>query len=372
VKTTVVTTTIHVPHLLTDYCANFRKYGHTDVDVIVTGDRKTPPDAPAFCQRVQDEHGVDIGYLGVEDQDAYLRRVPALAAHLPYDSISRRNVAILAAFERAADVIITIDDDNFVSDDDFLAHHCVVGGQHERPQVSSSSGWFNVCELLTEARGLPFFHRGYPLGERWVSQQISRSTSHRKVVVNAGLWLGDPDIDALTRMDLPIRATAFSAEAAPGVVLASGTWCPFNSQNTALAREVIPSYFLSPHIGRYDDVWASYFLRAIADHLGDAVQYGLPIVTQERNAHDLWRDLDAERVGMRLTGRLVAVLRNVTFRGKDYAACYRELLRAVRSSVTASSTFDADEQAIVSRVLGGMEIWADACETVMKDPRPLR
>ena len=34
---------------------------------------------------------------------------------------------------------------------------------------------------------------------------------------------------------------------------------PFN-QNTFLSRNVIPDYFLFPHIGRMDDIWASYYL----------------------------------------------------------------------------------------------------------------
>ena len=39
-------------------------------------------------------------------------------------------------------------------------------------------------------------------------------------------------------------------------VMANGTWCPFNSQNTALHRNLIPAYVLSPLIGRMDDIWA--------------------------------------------------------------------------------------------------------------------
>jgi hypothetical protein len=40
--------------------------------------------------------------------------------------------------------------------------------------------------------------------------------------------------------------------------MANGTWCPFNSQNTALHRDLIPAYVLSPLIGRMDDIWARY------------------------------------------------------------------------------------------------------------------
>jgi hypothetical protein len=62
------------------------------------------------------------------------------------------------------------------------------------------------------------------------------------VVVNAGLWLGDPDVDAVTRICNDINAEQYTRE--QSFALARGTWCPFNSQNTALWRGVIPAYCL--------------------------------------------------------------------------------------------------------------------------------
>ena len=50
--------------------------------------------------------------------------------------------------------------------------------------------------------------------------------------------------------------------------LAPGARGPFNSQNTILARAVLPAYFLSPNVGRYDDIFASFMVKRIADHLG--------------------------------------------------------------------------------------------------------
>lgn len=99
-----------------------------------------------------------------------------------------------------------------------------------------------------------------------------------RAVVNAGLWLDDPDVDAITRLCNDIVATEFDARPAcfcavhcllaltfwsrytrdSSYVMANGTWCPFNSQNTALHRDLIPAYVLSPLIGRMDDIWARY------------------------------------------------------------------------------------------------------------------
>ena len=43
---------INIPVLLRDYAENVQRYGHGDVDIIVIGDRKSPPDTEAFCQAI--------------------------------------------------------------------------------------------------------------------------------------------------------------------------------------------------------------------------------------------------------------------------------------------------------------------------------
>ena len=43
---------INIPVLLRDYAENVQRHGHGDVDIIVIGDRKSPPDTEAFCQAI--------------------------------------------------------------------------------------------------------------------------------------------------------------------------------------------------------------------------------------------------------------------------------------------------------------------------------
>ena len=73
----------------------------------------------------------------------------------------------------------------------------------------------------------------------------------------------------------------------------SNKFSPFNSQNTFLKRKVIPSYFLFPHIGRMDDIWASYYVEA----KGFKVLYNKASVYQKRNEHDLTLDMEKELLG---------------------------------------------------------------------------
>ncbi len=354
----IVTTTINRPVLLQAYCENARAHGHKDVQFVIIGDKKTPPDVGAYCATLSNDYGYQVDYLDVDAQLSYLASYPELGEHLPFNSIQRRNIGLLIGYQTGRDVIVTIDDDNLVGEDDYFGAHGDVGNSIERDSISSDTGWFNVCEMLEEEAGRPFYHRGYPMEQRWSDGETFRDRRKARVVVNAGLWLNDPDIDAVTRLDMPIRTVGVRPELPERLLLASGTWCPFNSQNTALAREVIPAYFLSPYVGRYDDIWASYFLRKIVDHLGDAVQYGQPLVTQERNVHNLWVDLDKERDGMQLTDRLVSMLRGLQLEEETYGACFQELTEGVSSAVLVSDSFDANAKKFIGDALQGMRVWS--------------
>jgi hypothetical protein len=107
--------------------------------------------------------------------------------------------------------------------------------------------------------------------------------------VQADFWDGDPDIDAICRMEhAPI--CNFEKDIFP---FSSNKFSPFNSQNTFLSRKIIKDYFLFPHIGRMDDIWASYYVES----LGYKVAYNEASVYQERNIHDLTIDLKKEIIG---------------------------------------------------------------------------
>ena len=67
----------------------------------------------------------------------------------------------------------------------------------------------------------------------------------------------------------------------------------FNSQNTLLTRRTIRDYFLFPHIGRMDDIWASFYVTSKKYK----VIYNEPTVYQQRNVHNLTKDFKDEYIG---------------------------------------------------------------------------
>ena len=86
--------------------------------------------------------------------------------------------------------------------------------------------------------------------------------------------------------------------------MASSKPAPFNSQNTFLSAKVLPHYFLFPHIGRMDDIWASYYVQA----LGFKAVFNKASVYQQRNVHDLTHDMRQEYLGYEHNLNLLADL----------------------------------------------------------------
>ena len=133
------------------------------------------------------------------------------------------------------------------------------------------------------------WHRGFPV------QLINKQNKIKKIKesiipdIQANLWNINPDIDAFNRACLRKENFIFNLKKP----FFSNKLSPFNSQNTILSRRVLKEYFLYPHIGRMDDIWASYYVQA----KGYKVLYCEATVKQERNIHDLVKDFNDEIIG---------------------------------------------------------------------------
>lgn len=323
-KTTIVTTTIYVPTFLKAYAENIKLYGHRYVNFIVIGDRKTPATAVQFCEGLE-----NCEYWDLNQQNAWLHDngLDALANHLPENSIARRNIGHLIAYTRGSDRIIMLDDDNLATTQDVIKHHGVVGQRAFRMSYGSSSGWFNVCSALKEKHGVEFYARGYPPSQRWKDDLITTETGsfqdesngmYRTVAVNGGLWLNDPDIDALTRLERHLIVTGTNENMPRSFSLSPGTWSPWNCQNTAVSRGALASYFLSPYTGRHLDIWASYITTRIAEAQGEVISFGTPLAYHDRSPHNLYKDLEQELPWIQATDEFCDTLRSIDVPSTGY------------------------------------------------------
>lgn len=172
--------------------------GESDVRLIVIPDRKTPAVLYQRCEHAR-QAGATIVCPEIESQERLLAKlgIPDL---IPYDSDNRRNIGYLMSWLDGSDMVISMDDDNFPVGQPFVAEHrAALSGPTERRVVSTASGWFNACDLLT-VNPLRVFPRGFPYGPRQsLGTEVREYIAEVDVHVNAGLWLGDPDVDAVTR-----------------------------------------------------------------------------------------------------------------------------------------------------------------------------
>ena len=357
----VVTTTINKPTLLAQYALDAQRFNRHIEKFVVIGDHKTPKETSSYCHLLSDQFGIRFDYFGVQDQLEYLEEHTPFRDFLPWNCIQRRNVGLIAAYRSNADIVVTMDDDNYICQPDYFGHHLHLGETRTLEVVRSQTGWWNVCNLLEEETGKEFFHRGYPLSARYDRGALytGHACTKGRAVVNAGLWLDDPDVDALTRLNGPVNAIGVVPGFGGQIGCDLGTWSPFNSQNTALLREVIPAYLLFPYIGRYDDIWASYVVRHIADYLGDYVTYGYPIVRQKRNPHDYLNDLDDELFGMRWTDMFVECLSTIPLTEDSYKGCFREIGQQFVEAMESKCLEREDLPNLFSKVSAGFTHWTN-------------
>lgn len=265
-KRIIVTTTINAP---TEAIRNFDAM--PGWQLLVIGDRATPPG-----------YRLDRGtYVGPEEQHRF---DPALSDAIGWDCIQRRNIGIAMAYDLGAEVIALVDDDNIPLGN--WGVDLLVGREAEVSVYDVEAPAFDVLATTNHPQ---LWHRGFPLQLLRQRDYAPPRTHRMQVHVQADLWNGDPDIDAICRME-HAPDCRFTAGTLP---CTANRMAPFNSQNTFLHRDVLKDYFLFPGVGRMDDVWAAYHAQA---H-GWTPVFGRASVHQARNPHDLTRDMKAEFLG---------------------------------------------------------------------------
>jgi hypothetical protein len=160
----------------------------------------------------------------IEEQDAFLKSIGMPAHAIPCNSDNRRNVGYLMALEAQPNFVISIDDDNYCSDDEdaFAEHSVTCRGAKLQPVVESSTSFFNICSLLQFEKPAPVYPRGYPYAMRHQTETILAAQKRRVPVhINTGLWTIDPDVDGITWLVSKPKVTGFSGRS---VVLGSKTW----------------------------------------------------------------------------------------------------------------------------------------------------
>jgi hypothetical protein len=268
----IVTTTINSP---TEALNKFAT--KLDWDLIIVGDKKTPHNT--YDNFVDNKR---IFYIHPDTQEKKYQKLSEL---IGWNCIQRRNIGLIEAYISGYKVIATVDDDNIPYDnwgeELLIGKECLVKCYKTKQEV---------FDPLSVTNRKSLWHRGFPIQLLKNKNDKKELLSiNMKVLVQADLWDGEADVDAVERLTL--KTNGYLRISTP---YTSDKISPFNSQNTFLDREVIPNYFLFPHVGRLDDIWASYYVQS--KH-GLCVVYNKPSVFQERNVHDISKDIENEVLG---------------------------------------------------------------------------
>lgn len=224
-----------------------------------------------------------------------------------------RNYGFWKAYQTGADIIITLDDDCYPVDRDWVRQH--VSNLGYRAPASWQTTYPHPAYLYT--RGFPYSVRDkYP------------------TVISHGLWSGALDQDAKTE----VVTGKLNQPAYPPIrsLIPVGYFFPMSSMNLAFRREITPAMFF-PMMGydpdghpwgfdRYDDIWAGIFAKKICDHLNLAVISGSPFV-EHRKASDPAANLGKEKTGLVANEYLWQRVAAVRLTKSSPVTCYQELAR---------------------------------------------
>lgn len=269
-KSHIVITSIFAP---TEAVAKFSQL--PSYQLVVAGDKKSPAEWSA----------PNVTYLDVAAQEA---AGFAMSKKLPFNHYGRKMIGYLHAIREGAQVIIDTDDDNIPYDG--WAFPATEGTFATSP---AGQGFVNIYKSFTSHHIWP---RGYPLdlilntGHNLKEAELTQETA--KIGIWQGLADSDPDVDAIYR--LVDNTEIFFDKRAP-IVLAEGTLCPFNSQNTAVRRELFALLYLPAYVTfRFTDILRGLVAQPILWAHGYRLGFTEATVIQVRNPHDYIKDFESE------------------------------------------------------------------------------
>jgi hypothetical protein len=215
---------------------------------------------------------------------------PELSEIIGWKTIQRRNIGFVYAYEHGADVVATVDDDNIPYDN--WGTDLYIGKEVE---VDYYSPEMDVFDPLSVTNYPNLWHRGYPIDYLQKRDRVEYKGKKKITpLIQADLWDGDPDIDAMCR--LTFKPICKFDTTGP---FASDKPSPFNSQNTFIHRDALKHYAVWPYVGRMDDIWGGYHTQKMIG--ADKLIYNRASVYQDRNVQDLITNLEKEIIGYRHT-----------------------------------------------------------------------
>lgn len=299
-KSCTVVTSIHPVNTV------LRVLSNRSSDLIIVGDKKSPPSYDINCE-----------YLDVKLQE----EIPAYASlSLPFNHYSRKNAGYLNAILSGYDMIYDTDDDNTPLFEDGITFKF-------DEMVTASSLMINVYGLYTTKN---IWSRGFPHSELGRLRSNTSFPTDKKPSIVYGLCDGDTDVDAIYRIvnkDIDIAFTGVP------LVINNKHLIVFNSQSTFwVDPEVFVCMYLPVTVtSRFSDILRSYVTQYVLRSQNKFIGVQPRIAYQNRNAHNLYDDLQEEIFMYKTVDKLIFLLESLILSGSVYECLYtiyEELVQA--------------------------------------------
>jgi hypothetical protein len=277
-------------------------------DLIIVGDKKSPPDYDINCE-----------YLDVKlQEDIYS------SLSIPFNHYSRKNFGYLNAILSGYDVIYDTDDDNMPLFGDDITFNF-------SEMVRSPILMLNVYGLYTTKN---IWSRGFPHSQIGQLRSVASFPTDKKPSIVYGLCDGDTDVDAIYRITNKDINIKFSGEP---LLIDNRNLIVFNSQSTFW---VDPEMFVCMYLpvtvtSRFSDILRSYVTQYVLRSQNKFIGVKPTIAYQDRNAHNLYDDLQEEIFMYKTVDRLVDLLEGLTISGSPEQCLYTIYDALFRANIVA-------------------------------------
>ncbi|KAK3608931.1 hypothetical protein CHS0354_023104 [Potamilus streckersoni] len=286
-KNWAVVTTIFKPSESVRYIADNPKWCLVVVADIQTQSRESYMSELGYI-------GDNVVFLEPTDHDILY---PAISKALPWKHFGRKNIGYIYAIHHGGEYIWDFDDDNVgLIDSKMLTtktnfSYLIPCSGFSKPMMNPYP-YFGVNETYSWPRGFPLEEIRNP----HVSPELCQSNASMTIGVIQSLANKQPDVDAIYRFtrNNPFDFKATLKNHQP-LMIPKGVYTPFNAQATLWAK---PAFLYLPLPisvdGRVTDIWRSYFAEYFFHREDIKLIFTPPYVRQDRNPHNILKDLDAE------------------------------------------------------------------------------
>ena len=283
----------------------------------------------------------NVFFFSVEKQKEWEKsngKVGQFVRSMPWRHFCRKNLGYLFAILHGAETIFDFDDDNFIKMDkktntpvDILPHNMDPStGETVLPNVSIISQGphvFNHHPVMKPSFDGTSWARGFPLdllqkesthGEVVFTKDIPYQGAKEDIGVIQYLADGNPDIDAIHRLEKPLPMTFDNSDSATPVLVPKHSYAPYNAQATIHTYNAFWATILPSTVpGRVSDIWRSYFAQCIFADAGLRLVFAPPKIIQFRSDHNYLGDFEAEHDLYSKSGKLLEYLQQWDHPGAD-------------------------------------------------------